>query len=517
MGSDALLERMTPKKKQQTTTVRRSRRLGPSVSIVGDMGENDETPLGKIRETATPKKKAFDATTTTTTTTRATAKSSRLGRGADDGSKKIRSPLMDRGNNQDAALTVTAEKDAEEEEEEKPKKKKSNKKIDVAKKQPAARKTRAKKEQKEQKETEKENEVTMNTSGDAPKDDGDEGAQTTRTTASSSEKDIHIREQEKIQEEMDNEDPMQILKLAVATWQRRGVDPSEAIFEAFPLRLSERKDGATMRRLMAALAGVELAPTTVKKARAIREEMFEDVEEEDVCDMVEDKEEVGDSKDDSKQKPKAEQSLEDHATRRLSFGSGNGEKDENAKEDEEEVAAPVAGDIEGEDEEFGTPEGKIEDEEGDIEGTFDPCNCGELECPKEKMLKNNGPFQLPVVKQEQPHKQVTPVRTWMDAEQPSLSNNADGAEEEEEENEEEDDSESVAATDVDENYSIRDEEEDDDNDDDDVRSIAGTDYVASPLVESIIDRASKNQEKIEDEPAPPEKEAEVVEEEEEEE
>ena len=515
MGSDALLERMTPKKKQQTTTVRRSRRLGPSVSIVGDMGENDETPLGKIRETATPKKKAFDATTTT----RATAKSSRLGRGANDGAKKIRSPLMDRGNNQDTAPTVTAEEDAEEEKEEKPKKKKSNKKTDVAKKQPAARKTRAKKKQEEDKETEKEDEVTMNTSGDAPKGDVDEGAQTTRTrTASSSEEDVHIREQEKIQEEMDNEDPMQILKLAVATWQRRGVDPSEAIFEAFPLRLSERKDGATMRRLMAALAGVELAPTTVKKARAIREEMFEDVEEEDVCDMVEDKEEVGDSKADSKQKPKAEQSLEDHATRRLSFGSGNGEKDENAKEEDKEVAAPLAGDIEAEEEEFGTPEGKIEDEEGDIEGTFDPCNCGELECPKEKMLKNNGPFQLPVVKQEQPHKQVTPVRTWMDAEQPSLSNDADGAEEEEEEeNEEEDDSESVAATDVDENYSIRDgEEEDDDNDDDDdVGSIAGTDYVASPLVESIIERASKNQEKIKDEPAPPEKEAEVIEEEDE--
>ena len=59
----------------------------------------------------------------------------------------------------------------------------------------------------------------------------------------------------------------------------------------------------------------------MKKARAIREEMFEDVEgdeEEDVCDMVEDKEEMGESKADSKQ------SLENHASRRLSFGSGNG-------------------------------------------------------------------------------------------------------------------------------------------------------------------------------------------------
>ena len=509
-SSDALLERIsnnTPKKTKKNNTpagntVRRSRRLlGPSVSIVGDMGENEETPLGKIRETLT------------TTTT------SRLGGGKggankneninNEKKKTVRSPLMDRGNERDV-ITVEEE---EENGKRKKEKKKSEKRAAAAGKKTtkaigekkrekpatAARKTRKGTKEQDEEETEEKDK----------KQPEEESTMETYPTTASDDDNHHVQEQEKIQEEMDNEDPMQILKLAVATWQKRGVDPSEAIFEAFPLRLSERKDGATMRRLMAALAGVELAPTTVKKARAIREEMFEDVEEdgEEVCDMVEDKEDVGESKADSKQKPNAELSLEDHATRRLSFGSGNGgEKEENAKEEHEVVVVvAVAAGNEEEDEEFGTPEGKIEDEEGDIEGTFDPCNCGELECPKEKMLKNNGPFQLPVVKHEQPQKQMTPIRTWMDAEQPSLD----------EENEEEaDDSESVAATDIDENYSVRDEEEEEDNEDDDVGSIAGTEHVASPLVESIIERASKKEEEIKDEPAPPEKEAEVEEEDE---
>ena len=512
-SSDALLERIsnnTPKKKTKNNTpgantARRSRRLlGPSVSIVGDMGENEETPLGKIRETLT-------RTTT-----------SRLGGGKggankneninDEKKKTVRSPLMDRGNERDV-ITVEEE---EENGKRKKEKKKSEKRAAAAGKKTtkaigekkrekpatAARKTRKGTKEQDEEETEEKDQKQ-------PEEESTMETYPTTTTASADDNHQDVQEQEKIQEEMDNEDPMQILKLAVATWQKRGVDPSEAIFEAFPLRLSERKDGATMRRLMAALAGVELAPTTVKKARAIREEMFEDVEEdgEEVCDMVEDKEDVGESKADSKQKPNAELSLEDHATRRLSFGSGNGgEKEENAKEQhEEEVVVAVAAGNEEEDEEFGTPEGKIEDEEGDIEGTFDPCNCGELECPKEKMLKNNGPFQLPVVKHEQAQKQMTPIRTWMDAEQPSLD---------EEEEEEADDSESVAATDIDENYSVRDEEEEEDNEDEDVGSIAGTEHVASPLVESIIERASKKEEEIKDEPAPPEKEAEVEEEDE---
>jgi len=484
------------------------------VSIVGDMGENEETPLGKIRETLT-----------TTTTSRLGGGKGGANKNNDEKKKTQRSPLMDRGNERDVATFVEEE---EENGKRKKEKKKSEKRAAAAGKKTtkaigekkrekpatAARKTRKGTKEQDEEETEEEDkkqpeeEVTMETT-----------YPTTTTASDVDDNDQHVQEQEKIQEEMDNEDPMQILKLAVATWQKRGVDPSEAIFEAFPLRLSERKDGATMRRLMAALAGVELAPTTVKKARAIREEMFEDVEEdgEEVCDMVEDKEDVGESKADSKQKPNAELSLEDHATRRLSFGSGNGgEKEENAKEQHEEevvvaakktsataVVVPVAAGNEEEDEEFGTPEGKIEDEEGDIEGTFDPCNCGELECPKEKMLKNNGPFQLPVVKHEQPQKQMTPIRTWMDAEQPSLD---------EEEEEEADDSESVAATDIDENYSVRDEEEEEKNEDDDVGSIAGTEHVASPLVESIIERASKKEEEIKDEPAHPEKEAEVEEE-----
>ena len=42
------------------------------------------------------------------------------------------------------------------------------------------------------------------------------------TTTASDDDNHHVQEQEKIQEEMDNEDPMQILKLAVATWQKRG-------------------------------------------------------------------------------------------------------------------------------------------------------------------------------------------------------------------------------------------------------------------------------------------------------
>ena len=473
------------------------------MSIVGDMGENEETPLGKIRETLT-------RTTT-----------SRLGGGKggankneninDEKKKTVRSPLMDRGNERDV-ITVEEE---EENGKRKKEKKKSEKRAAAAGKKTtkaigekkrekpatAARKTRKGTQEQDEEETEEKDQKQ-------PEEESTMETYPTTTTASADDNHQDVQEQEKIQEEMDNEDPMQILKLAVATWQKRGVDPSEAIFEAFPLRLSERKDGATMRRLMAALAGVELAPTTVKKARAIREEMFEDVEEdgEEACDMVEDKEDVGESKADSKQKPNAELSLEDHATRRLSFGSGNGgEKEENAKEQHEvEVVVAVAAGNEEEDEEFGTPEGKIEDEEGDIEGTFDPCNCGELECPKEKMLKNNGPFQLPVVKHEQAQKQMTPIRTWMDAEQPSLD---------EEEEEEADDSESVAATDIDENYSVRDEEEEEDNEDDDAGSIAGTEHVASPLVESIIERASKKEEEIKDEPAP-EKEAEVEEEDE---
>jgi len=510
-SSDALLERIsnnTPKKTKNMTpaganTVRRSRRLlGPSVSIVGDVGENEETPLGKIRETVT----------TTTTTSRLGGGKGGANENNNEKKKTVRSPLMDRGNERDV-ITVEEE---EENGKRKKEKKKSEKRAAAAGKKTikaigekkrekpatAARKTRKGTKEQDEEETEEKDQKQ-------PEEESTMETYPTTTTASADDNHQDVQEQEKIQEEMDNEDPMQILKLAVATWQKRGVDPSEAIFEAFPLRLSERKDGATMRRLMAALAGVELAPTTVKKARAIREEMFEDVEEdgEEVCDMVEDKEDVGESKADSKQKPNAELSLEDHATRRLSFGSGNGgEKEENTKEQhEEEVVVAVAAGNEEEDEEFGTPEGKIEDEEGDIEGTFDPCNCGELECPKEKMLKNNGPFQLPVVKHEQPQKQMTPIRTWMDAEQPSLD----------EENEEEaDDSESVAATDIDENYSVRDEEEEEDNEDDDVGSIAGTEHVASPLVESIIERASKKEEEIKDEPAPPEKEAEVEEEDE---
>ena len=508
-SSDALLERIsnnTPKKTKNMTpaanTVRRSRRLlGPSVSIVGDVGENEETPLGKIRETVT-----------TTTTSRLGGGKGGANKNNNEKKKTVRSPLMDRGNERDV-ITVEEE---EENGKRKKEKKKSEKRAAAAGKKTtkaigekkrekpatAARKTRKGTKEQDEEETEEKDKKQ-------PEEESTMETYPTTTTASADDNHQDVQEQEKIQEEMDNEDPMQILKLAVATWQKRGVDPSEAIFEAFPLRLSERKDGATMRRLMAALAGVELAPTTVKKARAIREEMFEDVEEdgEEVCDMVEDKEDVGESKADSKQKPNAELSLEDHATRRLSFGSGNGgEKEENAKEQhEEEVVVAVAAGNEEEDEEFGTPEGKIEDEEGDIEGTFDPCNCGELECPKEKMLKNNGPFQLPVVKHEQPQKQMTPIRTWMDAEQPSLD----------EENEEEaDDSESVAATDIDENYSVRDEEEEEDNEDDDVGSIAGTEHVASPLVESIIERASKKEEEIKDEPAPPEKEVEVEEEDE---
>ena len=512
--NDALLERIssTPKaskkKKASTTTtttttnvvVRRSRRLGPSVSIVGDAGDgDDETPMGKIRETA-PKTPKTTLTTTLTTTSRL-----KMARGKAT-SAKMRSPLMDRGNERDVVTEVEEKNDEKDDGKKKETKKKKatkgDKKTAARKQQPTTtRKTRGKKKEEEEEKEEKAQpeEITMETR-DA-KDEGTRATSTTTTTTTIS--DIQEQEeQEKIQEEIDNEDPMQILKLAVATWQKRGVDPSDAIFEAFPLRLSERKDGATMRRLMAALAGVELAPTTVKKARAIREEMFEDVEgdeEEDVCDMVEDKEEMGESKADSKQ------SLENHASRRLSFGSGNGgEQGENVKEDEKVAASmvQVVTNNDDDNEEFGTPEGKVEDEEeGDVEGTFNPCDCGELECPKEKRLKNNGPFQLPVVKKEQ-GKQIMPARTWMDLDQPSLSN-----EEKEGEEEEEDDRESVAATNIDENYSVPDEEDEEDEGEDDMASIAGTDYAASPLVESIIERAEK---KDEPDPEADEEEEEVV-------
>ena len=106
--NDALLERIssTPKasKKKATTTttttvgVRRSRRLGPSVSIVGDTGDgDDETPMGKIRETA-PKTPKTTTLTTTTTTSRL-----KMARGKAT-STKMRSPLMDRGNERDVVI-----------------------------------------------------------------------------------------------------------------------------------------------------------------------------------------------------------------------------------------------------------------------------------------------------------------------------------------------------------------------------------------------------------------------------
>ena len=119
-SSDALLERIsnnTPKKTKKNTTtpagantVRRSRRLlGPSVSIVGDVGENEETPLGKIRETVT-----------TTTTSRLGGGKGGANENNNEKKKTVRSPLMDRGNERDV-ITV------EEEEENGKRKKEKNK------------------------------------------------------------------------------------------------------------------------------------------------------------------------------------------------------------------------------------------------------------------------------------------------------------------------------------------------------------------------------------------------------
>ena len=172
------------------------------------------------------------------------------------------SPLMDRGNERDVVTEVEEKNDEKDDGKKKETKKKKatkgDKKTAARKQQPTTtRKTRGKKKEEEEEKEEKAQpeEITMETR-DA-KDEGTRATSTTTTTTTIS--DIQEQEeQEKIQEEIDNEDPMQILKLAVATWQKRGVDPSDAIFEAFPLRLSERKE-ATMRRLMAALAEVELA------------------------------------------------------------------------------------------------------------------------------------------------------------------------------------------------------------------------------------------------------------------
>jgi len=498
MANESILERIvnTPKKNggkcSTNGAVRRSRRLGPSVSIVGD-GENEETPVRKILETALQKK---------------TMPQSRFNSARDN---EQRSPLIET-NDRDFVNVEKAKKKngaankgVSVEEEEvvvavveavKERKKKSKKSENDANEN-------SKKSKKKSKKKKKTVEICIEADVEISRDKSEEPSSSSmsieeRIDVTQNNNRNHNKEDEEDEIVISEEDdPMQILKLAVMTWQKLGVDPSEAIFDAFPLRLSERKDGATLRRLMAALAGVDLAPTTVKKAREIRDEMLkeedDDDDDDDVCDMVEDKDESRAIIQQTTEVVEAAQPLEDHATRRLSFGSGNCEKETTI------ITTTSTTPTEEEEEEFGTPEGK--EEEGDIEGTMEPCDCGELDCPKEKMLKNKGPFQLPqqkfnAVKQRQ---QLTPAKTWMDEDLPSPV--------QERVEEDEEDDESVAATDIDDEENSDDEEEDVD------ASIAGTEsYVLTPIITNLVERATLNKE-----PTPPVMKEEKDDEEEEEE
>ena len=114
-----------------------------------------------------------------------------------------------------------------------------------------------------------------------------------------------------------------------------------------------------MRRLMAALVMSWRQP--VKRGAIGR--MFEDVEgdeEEDVCDMVEDKEEMGESKLTRSNRSKTR-------VETIEFGRDVRGK-EDVKEDEKVAASMVQVVTNNDDnEEFGTPEGKLKTKKGDVE------------------------------------------------------------------------------------------------------------------------------------------------------